>query len=207
MLSPFVAVRCYVRVRFESALCEAFRNLPGSASRRVVETHRCIAICHRPLCSASLIELCLYVAIHFYFVILGLVVVMDVVYLSVFCVTMLRTAVTEVMKTAVSKILLNEPKCQKTYLRACAPSEDSYRIFTRRILDSQGCKVSPCGQLRLSPECVNEQSDLTHIWNVRFLTLPLIYSVQLIFFEGNNYLSFLSDNSLVFASLLIQVLP
>ena len=47
---------------------------------------------------------------------------------------------------------------QKTYLLTCAPSEDSdqpahsrslIRIFTERILDSQGCKVSSCGQKTL----------------------------------------------------------
>ena len=51
-----------------------------------------------------------------------------------------------------------EPQRQKTYLWTCAPSEDSdqtahsrslIRIFTGRILDSQGCKVSSCGQRRL----------------------------------------------------------
>ena len=44
---------------------------------------------------------------------------------------------------------------QKTYLRTCAPSEDSdqsahsrslIKVFTGRILDSQGCIVSLCGQ-------------------------------------------------------------
>ena len=42
----------------------------------------------------------------------------------------------------------------KTYLWICAVNEDSAqpaysRIFTGRFLDSQGCKVSSCGQLRL----------------------------------------------------------
>ena len=49
---------------------------------------------------------------------------------------------------------LFEPQGQKPYLQTCAPSEDSdqpahsrslIRIFTGRMLDSQGCKVSPCG--------------------------------------------------------------
>ena len=44
------------------------------------------------------------------------------------------------------------------YLRTCAPNADSgqrahlrslIRIFTGRILDSQGCKVSSCGKRRL----------------------------------------------------------
>ena len=44
-----------------------------------------------------------------------------------------------------------EPQCQKTYLWICAPSEDSnqpahsrslVRIFTVRILDSQGCSFN-----------------------------------------------------------------
>ena len=75
VLSPFVAVRCYVMVRFESALCGASRNLPRSASRRVLGTHRCIAICHRPLCSASLIKLSLDLAcmLLFIFILLSLV--------------------------------------------------------------------------------------------------------------------------------------
>ena len=46
---------------------------------------------------------------------------------------------------------------RKTYHRTCGPSEDSdqtahsrslIRIFTGRILDSQGCKISSCGQRR-----------------------------------------------------------
>ena len=50
-----------------------------------------------------------------------------------------------------------EPQRQKTYLRTCAASEDSdqpahsrslIRIFTRRILDSQGCICFSCGQQR-----------------------------------------------------------
>ena len=51
-----------------------------------------------------------------------------------------------------------EPYRKKTYLRTFVPSEDSdqpahlcslTRIFTLRLLDSQGCKVSPWGQRRL----------------------------------------------------------
>ena len=51
-----------------------------------------------------------------------------------------------------------ESQCQKTYLRKCAPSEDSDQrarsrslisIITRRILGSQGFKFSSCGQQRL----------------------------------------------------------
>ena len=51
-----------------------------------------------------------------------------------------------------------EHQSQKTYLLTCAPSEDSdkpvhwhslIRIFTRRILDSRGCKVSLYVQIRL----------------------------------------------------------
>ena len=53
---------------------------------------------------------------------------------------------------------------QKTYLRTCAPSEASdqtahsrslIRIFTVCTLESQGCKVSSCGQRRLRSNCAN----------------------------------------------------
>ena len=52
---------------------------------------------------------------------------------------------------------LLEPQPNKSYLQTCASSEDSNQpahsrslilIFTGRIFDSQGCKVSSCGQWR-----------------------------------------------------------
>ena len=69
----------------------------------------------------------------------------------------------------------NEPKHEKTYLWACAPSKHSHvhsrsliRIFTGRILDNQGCKGSSSGlQIRfwifVGRTCQK----------VRFLTFPL----------------------------------
>ena len=64
------------------------------------------------------------------------------------------------------------------YLWTCAPSEDSdqtahsrslIRIFTGRILDRQGCKVSSCGQRRLWSDCKDAQAELSLRWthNVR----------------------------------------
>ena len=61
-----------------------------------------------------------------------------------------------------------EPQRQK-YLRTCALSEDSdqtahsrslIRIFTGRILDSQGCEDSSCGQREDSDtDCTDVQTD------------------------------------------------
>ena len=57
---------------------------------------------------------------------------------------------------------------QKMYLRTCVPSEDSdqpahsrslIRIFTGRIFDSQGCKVSSCEERRFWSDCVDSQAD------------------------------------------------
>ena len=54
--------------------------------------------------------------------------------------------------------IMYEPLRQKTYLRTCAPSEDLdqlahsrclIRIFTWRILKSQECNASVCGQRRM----------------------------------------------------------
>ena len=62
----------------------------------------------------------------------------------------------------------NEPLCHKTYLRTCAPSEDLdqpahsrslIRIFSGRLLDSQGYKVSSCGQRILWSDCPGAQAD------------------------------------------------
>ena len=77
-----------------------------------------------------------------------------------------------------------------TYLWICAPSEDSdqpahshslIRIFTERILDSQGCEVSSCGQRRHGLDCPGVQADLslrlTHMSEGRFLMLPLKYQL------------------------------
>ena len=57
--------------------------------------------------------------------------------------------------------------------RTYAPSEDSdqtahsrslIRIFTGRILDSEGCKVSSCCQRRLWSDCADAQADLILCW-------------------------------------------
>ena len=62
------------------------------------------------------------------------------------------------------------PLCQKTYLWSCAPGEDSDQpahsrsliwIITGRIFDSQGCKVSSCGQRRHWSDCAHAQADLS----------------------------------------------
>ena len=54
--------------------------------------------------------------------------------------------------------------------KICAPSEDSdqtarmrslIRVFTGRMLDSLGCKVSPCGQRRLLSDYSDAQTDLS----------------------------------------------
>ena len=64
-----------------------------------------------------------------------------------------------------------ESQCQKTYLRTCVLSEDSDQtahsrsliwIFTWRFLDSQGCKVSSCGQRRHWSDCT--EADLSLRW-------------------------------------------
>ena len=64
----------------------------------------------------------------------------------------------------------NEPKRQEMYLRTCAPSENSaqhalsrslIRIFSVRILDSQGCKVSSRGQRNLESDCADALADLS----------------------------------------------
>ena len=63
-----------------------------------------------------------------------------------------------------------EPKRPKTYDWICVSSEDSdqtahsrslIRIFTGRILDSKGCKVSSCGHRRLWSDCADSQADLS----------------------------------------------
>ena len=63
-----------------------------------------------------------------------------------------------------------EPLRQKTYLRTCAPSEDSdqpahsrslIRIFTWRILDNQGFKVSSCEQ---RSDYTDPQANLSLRW-------------------------------------------
>ena len=38
------------------------------------------------------------------------------------------------------------------------------KIFTGHILDSQGCKVSSCGQWRLWSDCTDEHTDLGLCW-------------------------------------------
>ena len=65
-----------------------------------------------------------------------------------------------------------ESQREKTYLRKCAPSEDSdqpahlcslIRIFTVRILDTHGCNVSSCGKRRLWSDCADAQADLSSL--------------------------------------------
>ena len=69
--------------------------------------------------------------------------------------------------------LLFESQQQKTYLWKCAPSEDSdlpahprslIRIFTGRVLDSQGYEVSSCGHRRLWSDGADAQADLSLRW-------------------------------------------
>ena len=59
---------------------------------------------------------------------------------------------------------------QKTFLWTCAASKVSdqpahlhslIRIFTGHILDSNGCKVSSCGQQRLGSVCTDAPTDLS----------------------------------------------
>ena len=64
-------------------------------------------------------------------------------------------------------------QCQKTYLPTSAPSKDSdqpahsiclIRIFVVRILDSQGCEMSSCGQRKLWSDSAAAQADLSLFW-------------------------------------------
>ena len=79
-----------------------------------------------------------------------------------------------------------EPQRQKTYLWTCAPSEGSdqtarIRIFTVRVSDSQGYKVSSCGQRRLIRLQMRRLIvvSIWHIWQkVFFLISRLIYSTD-----------------------------
>ena len=111
-------------------------------------------------------------------------------------------------------LLPYEPLRQKTYLRACAPSEDSdqtahsrslIRIFTGRILNSQGCNF-----LRSDNEDSNQTALMRRlIWvfggctcqKVRFLTLRLIQCKILYSVSHNlitpkiNYLTTLWQNN------------
>ena len=66
-----------------------------------------------------------------------------------------------------------EPKRPETRLGTCAPSEYSdqpahsrslIRIFTGRILYSQGSTVSSCRQWRLWSDCADAQTDLILRW-------------------------------------------
>ena len=84
-----------------------------------------------------------------------------------------------------------EPQRQETYLRTCAPSEESDQparmrrlisILFWRILDSQWSKVSSCGQRRLWPDCAQADLNLrcAHTSEVRFLAFrPLILNSTL----------------------------
>ena len=63
----------------------------------------------------------------------------------------------------------NEPQRQKTYLRIREPSKDSGQtsviwIFAGRIFDSEGFKVSSCGQRRLWSDCADVQADWSLHW-------------------------------------------
>ena len=74
----------------------------------------------------------------------------------------------------------NQPSdmCAQRRFRAACAFAQSDRIFTRCILDSQGCKVSSSWQRRLRSDCAKAQADLSllcaHIKKVRFLTLRTI---------------------------------
>ena len=70
-------------------------------------------------------------------------------------------------------VTLFEPQRQKRYHWAWVSSEDSdelahtarlIRIFTVRILNSQGCKVSSCGQWRPWSDCAKALADLSLRW-------------------------------------------
>ena len=89
-------------------------------------------------------------------------------------------------------IPLNEQQRWETYLRTCAPNEDSdqpahllslIRISTWRISDSQGCRVFSCGQRTLNrlggcPDWF--ESSLGSRQKIRFLTLRLICAFYLL---------------------------
>ena len=73
----------------------------------------------------------------------------------------------------INLVLKNEPYSQKTYLRTCAPSEDSdqpahsrslIRIFTERFLDIKRCQVSLCGQRELWSDWADAHADLSLRW-------------------------------------------
>ena len=62
---------------------------------------------------------------------------------------------------------------QKSHFGTCTPTEDSYqpahsrsliKSFPGRILDSQGCKASSCGQRRLKPGCADAQAGMSLRW-------------------------------------------
>ena len=82
------------------------------------------------------------------------------------------------------------PQRPKTYLCTCVFSEDSdqsahsrrlIRIITERILDSQGCKISACGQGKICSDCADAQVDLSpclaHMLKVRFLMFSRIICI------------------------------
>ena len=80
---------------------------------------------------------------------------------------MFACAKQEASAAAGDKILWAHSQNRHSFCHACAPSENSdqpahwrrlIRIFTGRILDSKGCKVSPFGQQR---HCVDERADLS----------------------------------------------
>ena len=52
---------------------------------------------------------------------------------------------------------------QKTYLLVIAPSADSDQP-AHSCTDSQGCRVSSCGQRRLWSDCADAQADLSLRW-------------------------------------------
>ena len=49
-------------------------------------------------------------------------------------------------------------------IRSACTFAHMIRIWTGRILDSRGCKVSSCGQRRLWSDCANAQADLSLRW-------------------------------------------
>ena len=58
--------------------------------------------------------------------------------------------------------ILHSDMCALGRFRSACAFTSLTRIFTRRILDSQGCKISSWGQRRLRSVCVDTQADLSH---------------------------------------------
>ena len=110
---------------------------------------------------------------------------------------------------------INWAACQKTYLQTCAPREDSdqpahsrslIRIFTGRILDSQGCPLSSCGQWRLWSHCTDAQGDLSLRWTYVSEGSFYFFAAQLTPFILSIYIKVASINSQELFSRLLSLL-